>query len=65
MFSVKRRPVVSGINKAKAITTFQRLRDHFKASEPDSSNSSGSEGDSLPQPLRKKRRITYLREKKL
>jgi hypothetical protein len=62
--SKRRRRLVGGVNKAKAIKAFQRSRDHFKAGEPDSGDS-GSDGDGPPEPSRKKRRITYSREKKL
>ena len=49
LYSVKRRRHVSGVNKAEAINAFRRSRDHFKASKPDSSDSSGLDaGDSLP-----------------
>ena len=48
LYSVKRRRYVSGINKAKAINAFRRSRDYFKASKPNSSNSSSLDSNSLP-----------------
>jgi hypothetical protein len=59
--SSKRRRQVGGINKAEAIKAFKSSRAHFDAGEPDLDRSSGDKA----RPSRKKRRITYLREKKL
>jgi hypothetical protein len=62
--SSKRRRQVGGVNKSKAIKAFRSLRAYYNTGEPDS-RSSRSEGDSPPKLLRKKRQITYSREKKL
>jgi hypothetical protein len=57
--SKRRRRLVGGVNKAKAIKAFQRSRDHFEAGEPDSGDS-GSDGDGPPDVTDQVRVTCYL-----
>jgi hypothetical protein len=61
----KRRRQVNSINKSKAIKAFRSSRAHYNAGKPNSSKSFRFKGEGPPKMLRKKRYITYSREKKL
>jgi hypothetical protein len=65
MYSAKRCRQVGGVNKADAIKAFRSSRAYFKAGERDLGSEDSADPDILAQPLRKRRRAAYSREKKL